>query len=236
MSQTLKKVDLDKELSHDEYHQRLKKAHLELLKLERKIMEKKIPVVIMFEGWDASGKGGAIKRLTQYLDPRGYVVHSVAAPTSDELAHHYLWRFWTKLPVCGRIAIFDRSWYGRVLVERIEGFAKAKEWGRSYKEINNFEEKLTNSGLVLLKFFIHISKAEQLKRFKERQGDKLKGWKLTDEDWRNRKKWSAYEKAVDDMLMKTDKKHANWHVVPGNDKKYARIVVAEKVIEALKKA
>lgn len=232
----LKNIDLAQKLAHDKYKKHLKKLQLELVQLQRKIVERKIPVIAMFEGWDASGKGGAIKRLTAYLDPRGLSAHAIAAPTSEELAHHYLWRFWRKLPRAGEIAIFDRSWYGRVLVERVEGFAKKKEWQRAYAEINEFEKQLTDNGVVLLKFFIHIGKDEQLKRFKEREKDKLKNWKLTDEDWRNRKKWKDYEAAVDAMLAKTNRKNAPWHVIPGNDKKYARVKVCETVIKALKKA
>jgi PPK2 family polyphosphate:nucleotide phosphotransferase len=231
----LSKVDLKKKLHHAEYDRRLKVAQEELLFLERKIIEKKVPVIIMFEGWDAAGKGGAIKRLVTYLDPRGYKVHSIGAPTPEALAHHYLWRFWRRMPAHGEIAIFDRSWYGRVLVERVEGFAEPSAWQRAYKEINDFESKLTADGTIILKFFLHISKAEQLKRFQERAKNKLKNWKLTDDDWRNRKKWNDYSAAIDDMLTRTDKKHCRWHVIPANDKKYARIAVAETVVAALKK-
>lgn len=232
----LSQVNLKAKLDHDAYHKHLKHLQLELVGLERQLIDKKIPVVVMFEGWDASGKGGAIKRFTQYLDPRGISAYSIAAPTPEEKAHHYLWRFWTKLPRHGELAIFDRSWYGRVLVERVEKFATKEEWRRAYREINEFERQLTDDGAVVLKFFIHISEKEQLHRFKEREESKLKNWKLTEEDWRNRKRWKKYEKAIDEMLTKTSTKNAPWHVIPGNDKKYARVEVCRIIDKALKAA
>ena len=232
----LSQVNLKATLPHDTYHKRLKHLQLELVGLERKLIDEKVPVIVMFEGWDASGKGGAIKRFTQYLDPRGISAYSIAAPTVEEKSHHYLWRFWTKMPRHGELAIFDRSWYGRVLVERVENFATKDEWRRAYREINELERQLTDDGAVVLKFFIHISEKEQLRRFKEREESKLKNWKLTEEDWRNRKRWQKYEKAIDDMLTKTSTKNAPWHVIPGNDKKYARVEVCRIIDKALKSA
>lgn len=191
------------------------------------------PVVMVFEGWDAAGKGGAIKRVTERLDPRGYVVYSIAAPRGDDATHHYLWRFWRRLPEAGQIAIFDRSWYGRVMVERIEGFCTEAEWKRAFREINQFERQLVDHGTILFKFWLHISKAEQLSRFEARAGDALKKWKLTDEDWRNREKWDAYEAAVNEMLLKTSTVTAPWTVVEGTSKWYARVKVLETLVNGL---
>jgi polyphosphate kinase 2 (PPK2 family) len=193
-------------------------------------------VGIIFEGWDASGKGGAIKRVTEKLDPRGYVVYSIAAPKGDDATHHYLWRFWRRLPECGQIAIFDRSWYGRVMVERIEGFCEEDEWKRAYREINQFERQLVDFGTILLKFWIHISKDEQLRRFESRSGDKLRSWKLTEEDWRNREKWDLYAQAVEDMILKTSTLSAPWTIVEGDSKDYARIKVLKTLVEQLSKS
>jgi len=187
--------------------------------------------VIVYEGWDAAGKGGNIRRLAQGLDPRGYEVIPVAAPTADELAHHYLWRFWRKLPKAGHIAVFDRSWYGRVLVERVEGFCTEEAWKRAYREINEFERQLVDFGTILLKFWIHISKEEQLRRFELRQDTPYKAWKLTSEDWRNREKWDVYAQAVDDMLLKTSTITAPWTVVEGNDKFSARVKTLKTIVD-----
>jgi AMP-polyphosphate phosphotransferase len=191
------------------------------------------PVIMLFEGWDAAGKGGAIKRVTERLDPRGYVVYSIAAPQGDDATHHYLWRFWRRLPEAGQIAIFDRTWYGRVMVERIEGFCTEPEWQRAYREINEFERQIVDFGIILFKFWLHISAEEQLRRFEERSGDALKKWKLTDEDWRNREKWGQYEAAVNDMLQKTSTVTAPWTVVEGNDKWYARTKVLKTLVDKL---
>src|SRR6185312_565070 len=192
------------------------------------------PVCAAFEGWDASGKGGAIKRLVAPMDPRHVRVVQFAAPTHDEKRHHFLWRFWPSLPGWGGMAIFDRTWYGRVLVERVEGFASEDEWTRAYDEINNFERGLSDEGTILIKFWLHISSEEQLKRFNRREKDPLKSWKLTDEDWRNREKRDAYEEAVEDMIARTSvDPHARWHLIPGDSKRYARVAVIETVIEEI---
>jgi polyphosphate kinase 2 (PPK2 family) len=191
------------------------------------------PVCVIFEGWDASGKGGAIKRLVYPMDPRHVRVSQFAAPTEDELRHHFLWRFWPALPGWGGMAIFDRSWYGRVLVERVEKFATKKEWKRSYKEIRNFEQGLTDEGTILVKFWMHLSDAEQLKRFESRAEEPLKQWKLTEEDWRNRSKRGEYEDAVEEMFEETSTDNAPWSIIPGENKRYARVAVIETVIQAM---
>lgn len=187
--------------------------------------KKKRSIILVFEGWDAAGKGGAIRRLTSRIDPRLYTVRSIAAPNEVERNRHYLWRFWTKLPGFGNIGIFDRSWYGRVLVERVEGFAKQEEWERSFGEIVNFEEDLTDSKAILIKFWLHISPEEQLNRFNARKDDPLKRWKLTEEDWRNREKWALYESAAEEAFSRTHKPNAPWHIIPANDKYFARTEV-----------
>lgn len=187
--------------------------------------KKKRSIILVFEGWDAAGKGGAIRRLTSRIDPRLYNVKSIAAPNEVERNRHYLWRFWTRLPAFGSIGIFDRSWYGRVLVERVEGFAKQEEWERSYGEIVNFEEDLADSGAILIKYWLHISPEEQLNRFNARKDDPLKRWKLTEEDWRNREKWPLYEEAAEEAFSKTHKPNAPWHIIPANDKYFARTEV-----------
>ena len=190
----------------------------------------------VFEGWDAGGKGGAIRRLTAALDARDYRVIPIAAPTDEERAHNYLWRFWRHLGRAGRVTIFDRTWYGRVLVERVEGFATEAEWRRAYTEINDFERQLTEFGIVLLKFWLHITPEEQLRRFEEREKIAYKRWKLTDEDWRNREKWDLYEPAVQEMVERTSTFDAPWTLVEGNCKRFARLKVLRTVSEALEKA
>lgn len=229
----LQGIDLSKTIGHDEYKKKKKDLQKRLLTLQNKMYLKRVPVVLAFEGWDAGGKGGAIKRLTQAMDPRGYEVVPVAAPNDIEKAHHYLWRFWDKIPKAGHMAIFDRTWYGRVLVERIEGFAAEEEWSRAYSEINNMEEQFVNAGYIVLKFWIHIDKEEQERRFHERENTPEKQWKITEEDWRNRAKWDEYEKAVDEMIVRTSTADAPWIVVEGNSKYYARIKVLETVVNAL---
>ncbi|MCP3141200.1 polyphosphate kinase 2 family protein [Pyxidicoccus xibeiensis] len=189
--------------------------------------------VLVFEGWDASGKGGAIRRLTSLMDPRGYKVWPIAAPSEEERRHHYLWRFWRKTPGTGELCIFDRSWYGRVLVERVEGFARPAEWRRAYDEINAFERMLTDDGVRMAKFFIHIDKKTQLQRFRAREKDPLKQYKLGPEDWRNRERWRKYEGAIQEMLDRTHRPDAPWHVVPGNDKRYSRLEVLRRCAELL---
>ncbi|MGB5596815.1 MAG: polyphosphate:AMP phosphotransferase [Crocosphaera sp.] len=229
----LSKIDLGLHLSKDDYKQRLGEAQVKLRQLQLQIFQKNIPVLVLFEGWDAAGKGGAIKRLTDTLDPRSYKVHAFAAPTSEAKQYQYLWRFWRHIPREGSIGIFDRSWYGRVLVERIEGFASELDWRQSYKEINEFEAQLTTGGYVLVKFWLHISFEEQLKRFENRQDNPFKSYKLTDEDWRNREKWPLYYVAVNQMVARTSTPSAPWTIVPGNDKYYARVHVLETVINAV---
>jgi polyphosphate:AMP phosphotransferase len=228
-------VELNKSYTKEEYKERLKELQKKLSILHSKLYKKRVPVVLAFEGWDAGGKGGAIKRLTQALDPRGYVVNPVASPNDIEKNHHYLWRFWNNMPKDGHIAIFDRSWYGRVMVERLEGFCTTDEWKRAYKEMNDMEANLTNHGAIVIKFWMQIDKDEQERRFKERMENPDKQWKITEEDWRNRAKWDQYEKAVDEMLLRTSTSYAPWVVVEANDKYYARIKVLETVVNALEK-
>ncbi|MDD7645819.1 MAG: polyphosphate:AMP phosphotransferase [Ruminococcus bromii] len=226
-------IDLSKTLTKEQYQKQLKELQKKLSRLHGELYQRRIPVVLAFEGWDAGGKGGAIKRLTQALDPRGYEVHPVSAPNDLEKSHHYLWRFWTAVPKAGHIAIFDRSWYGRVMVERLEGFCSEDEWRRAYKEINNMEECWANSGCIVLKFWMQIDKDEQERRFTERQQNPDKQWKITDEDWRNRAKWDQYEVAVDEMLVRTSTTYAPWIIVEANNKYYARIKVLKTVVDAI---
>ena len=221
-------------VSPEEYPERLKAAQKELSKLHNRLYMKKIPMLICFEGWDAAGKGGAIKRIASALDPRGYEAVPVSAPDKTELNHHYLWRFWKHVPKSGHIAIFDRTWYGRVMVEKIEGFTPVSRCNEAFAEINEFERELTDSGAIVLKFWLQIDKDEQLRRFTDRQNTPEKQWKITDEDWRNREKWELYEKAVDEMIEKTSTAYAPWTVVAANDKLYARLKVLETVIAAIK--
>jgi len=191
------------------------------------------PVLVLFEGWDASGKGGTIKRLVAPLDPRHVRVCQFAAPTSDEKRHHFLWRFWPKLPGWGGMTVFDRSWYGRVLVERVEGYASEEDWTRGYREIRDFERSLAAEGTIIIKLWMHISSEEQLDRFEKRRDNPLKSWKLTDEDWVNREKRPAYEEAVEQMLSETDTPEAPWTVVPAESKRYGRVAVIEAVIKRI---
>ena len=229
-------VDPNKEMSKEEYKKKLEELQTKLSELHNQLYRYRIPVVLAFEGWDAGGKGGAIKRLTRALDPRGYAVNPVASPNDVEKVHHYLWRFWTRMPKAGHIAIFDRSWYGRVMVERIEGFCTEEEWKRAYREMNEMEAELAHAGSIVIKFWLHIDKDEQERRFKERQENPAKQWKITDEDWRNRAKWDEYEKAVDEMLVRTSTLYAPWVVVEGNNKYYARIKVLQTVVDAIEKS
>jgi polyphosphate kinase 2 (PPK2 family) len=230
----LDKLNLDEKIeSKHEYEDLLESYQFKLLKLQRKCTEKGIAVVIAYEGLDAAGKGGNIKRLTEALDPRGYEVHPIGAPTETEKAHHWLRRFWLRLPMRGRFGIFDRTWYGRVLVERVEKFAKKSEWMLAYREINDFERTLSDDGLIIVKFWIHISKKVQLERFKTRENDPWKNWKLTDEDWRNREKWDAYIEALEEMFAKTDSEYAPWTIIEGNWKWYARIKALKTVVNQI---
>lgn len=232
----LQGIDLTLSLEPEEYKKKRKELQKRLSILHNRMYLQRVPVILAFEGWDAGGKGGAIKRITQCMDPRGYEVVPVAAPNDIERAHHYLWRFWEKFPKDGHMAIFDRTWYGRVMVERIEGFATEQEWKRAYSEINNMEAHLVKSGAVVLKFWLHIDKDEQEKRFRQRQETPEKQWKITEEDWRNRAKWEDYEKALDDMIVRTSTGAAPWHIIEANDKLYARIRILEIVVEALERA
>ncbi len=226
-------VDLSKNLTREEYKEQIDDLQKRLEMLHSEIYRRRIPVVLGFEGWDAGGKGGAIKRLTSHLDPRGYQVCPTAAPNDIEKKHHYMWRFWNHVPKAGHIAIFDRTWYGRVMVERIEGLCSDEEWKRAYQEINEMEAHMANAGAVVLKFWLQIDKDEQERRFKERMDNPEKQWKITDEDWRNREKWDQYEQAVNEMLVRTSTTYAPWIVVEGNCKYYARVKVLRTVVEAL---
>lgn len=226
--------DLDhKSIEEEDYKPKLKEAQIKLLEHQLELAGSKNSLIIVFEGPDAAGKGGAIKRITERLDPRLIRVHSIVKPTHEEYQHHYLWRFWKKLPTYRQIAIFDRSWYGRVLVERVESFATEKEWKRAYQEINEFERLLIDDGAIIVKFYLQISKDEQLFRFKRREGDPMKHWKITDEDWRNRKKWDQHNAAAEDMFEKTSTEHAPWNVIAANYKWHARIKTVRTVVEAL---
>jgi AMP-polyphosphate phosphotransferase len=235
----LDELDLSLKLSRNEEARALERGWLRLTQLRLTlgglIGEQGIgpPVCVLFEGWDASGKGGSIKRLVTKMDPRHVRVVQFAAPTPDEKRHHFLWRFWPSLPGWGGMAIFDRSWYGRVLVERVEALATREQWLRAYDEIIAYEGSLAAEGTILIKFWLHISDAEQQRRFKRRQKDPLKSWKLTDEDWRNREKRGEYVEAVEDMVARTDQPHAPWHLVPADSKRYARVKVLETVIERI---
>ena len=232
----LDELDLTLSLSKQEEAERLKVAQKRLaalrLTLGGKLGNSALgpPLCVLFEGWDASGKGGAINRLVAPLDLRHVRVAQFSAPTPDEKRHHYLWRFWPSLPGWGGMAVFDRTWYGRVLVERVEGFASEDEWGRAYDEILEFERSLVAEGMIIVKFWMHISDEEQLRRFERRQATPLKRWKLTDEDWRNREKRHAYVEAVEEMLARTDHDGGRWHLVEGDSKRWTRVKVIETVI------
>ena len=228
-------VDLTQKLTSDESRQDLRRYQIQLRELAFQLYKQKRSLVVVYEGWDAAGKGGNIKRVTEILDPRGYEVHAIAAPTGEETTHHYLWRFWHRLqpPDEKQILIFDRSWYGRVMVERIEGFCTEAEWKRAYREINAFERQLVDFGTTIVKFWIHIDKDEQLRRFHERQQTPHKQWKLTDEDLRNREKWDQYEAAVEEMLLKTSTLTAPWTIIAGNDKRFARVQALRTLVDAL---
>ena len=229
-------IPLDKSLTDEEYRKKLSDLQHELSDLHNKIYHAKVPVIIAYEGWDAAGKGGNIKRIAAALDPRGYEVQPIASPEPHEKARHYLWRFWNRLPKDGHITIFDRTWYGRVMVERLEGFCSENDWKRAYNEINEFEDELRKWGAVLIKFWVQIDKDTQLARFTERQNTPEKQWKITDEDWRNREKWDLYETAVNEMIEKTSTEYAPWHILESNDKHYARIKALKTIISEINKA
>ncbi len=232
----LDRVDLEKSLTGEQYARRLESAQGRLGRLVRAAFEKKRSTVVVFEGWDASGKGGNIRRITAAMDPRTYRVISVAGPTDEEKAHHYLWRFWRHAPRAGYVTLYDRSWYGRVLVERVEGFARPDEWSRAYLEINDFEHQLASHGVVLAKFWLHLDAKEQLRRFRERETVAWKRHKIGPEDWRNREKWDRYEEAVSDMVARTSTAEAPWTLVGANDKRRARVRVVESLCSRLERA
>jgi AMP-polyphosphate phosphotransferase len=231
----LEKIDLNKKLSNQEYTKELNPLQMQLLALEHELYLKQRCLIVVFEGWDAAGKGGGIKRLTERLDSRGYEVYPIAAPAGEDKTHHYLWRFWRRLkpPSEKQVQIFDRSWYGRVMVERVEGFCSEEAWKRAYREINDFEGQLVSSGFIMAKFWLQISQEEQLARFKEREANPTKSWKLTPEDWRNRDKWPQYNQALTDMLLKNSTLIAPWTVVEANDKYYARIKILRTLVDLL---
>lgn len=231
--QILDQLDQTKSVEDDEYKEKLRDYQMCLLGLQHKLATSKHSLVLVFEGPDASGKGGAVKRIVEKLDPRRIRVHSTVKPTSEEYSHHYLWRFWTKLPPFGEMAIFDRSWYGRVLVERVEGFASKEEWKCAYQEINDFERTLTENRYLVMKFYLHVTKSEQLDRFKKREADPAKAWKINEEDWRNREKWGEHNEAAEDMFALTASKAAPWHVIAANYKWRARLKVLKAVCEHL---
>jgi polyphosphate kinase 2 (PPK2 family) len=233
----LEKLQLDRQLSQQEYERRLLTGQLQLRELAFQLYSRKRSLVVVYEGWDAAGKGGNIRRVTEQLDPRGYEVLSIAAPSGEDKTHHYLYRFWRRLkpPDEKQVMIFDRSWYGRVLVERVEGFCPEAAWKRAYREINDFERQLTEAGVIVAKFWIHISKEEQLRRFGQRADTPYKRWKLTDEDWRNREKWDQYTEAVEEMLLKTSTISAPWTVVEGDFKWWARVKCVETLVKTTAK-
>jgi len=229
-------LDMSLSLPQPEYKAALAEQQGRVALLQRKAKEKGISTVLVFEGWDAAGKGGAIRRLTQAIDARQGQVIPIAAPTDEEQAQHYMWRFWRQLGRAGRVTVFDRSWYGRVLVERVEGYASEDEWARAYGEIRDFEEQLVQHGWVVCKFWLHITKDEQLARFKSREDTPYKSWKLTEEDWRNREQWDAYEQAINEMVERTSTHTAPWTLVEANDKRHARVKVIETVADAMARA
>ncbi len=232
----LDQVDLGARLAEKRYWKRVGELQVRLRELHFKMYEEQVPVLAVFEGWDAAGKGGVIKRITETLEPRGYTVSSFSAPRGEEKTHHYLWRFWRALPRAGHLGIFDRSYYGRVLVERVEGFCSEAEWKRAFREINEFESHQASFGMVICKFWLHISREEQLRRFKDRERDPFRSHKLTAEDWRNRARWAEYAAAVEDMLARTSTPDAPWTVVPADDKYFARVTVLETLAAAVERS
>jgi polyphosphate kinase 2 (PPK2 family) len=231
----LDRLDQAQSVTEKEYRDQLRDHQLQILGLQRKLIASRHSVIVLFEGPDASGKGGAIKRMVEKLDPRTIRVYSIVKPSAEEYRHHYMWRFWNKIPPEGEIAIFDRSWYGRVLVERVEGFATREEWKRAYDEINAYEETLFHNGIIIVKFYLQISKLEQLERFKKREADPAKAWKINDEDWRNREKWETHNICAEDMFARTSTRHAPWNVVAANFKWHTRIRVLKTVCTRLEK-
>jgi polyphosphate:AMP phosphotransferase len=232
----LSRLDMTCTLTKAKARKSLERHQGRLNVLQRQAADRGLSTILVFEGWDASGKGGTIRRVTSALEARQYQVIPIAAPTDEERAHHYLWRFWRHLSRAGRVTIFDRSWYGRVLVERVEGFATEREWMRAYAEINQFENQLIQHGIVLVKYWLHVTQDEQLRRFRERETSPHKRWKLTDEDWRNRTKWDAYDAAVNDMIERTSTREAPWTLVESNDKSHARVKVLKTLCARLERA
>lgn len=229
----LRDIDLSAKVDDDKYKEKLKSLQKTLSEQQQILFKKQISMVLVFEGWDAAGKGGSIKRVTSCLDPRDYVVIPISSPNTLEASHHYLWRFWKEIPQNGKIVVFDRSWYGRVMVERVEGFCEENRWKMAYNEINEFEHELTENGIIVVKFWLHISPEEQLTRFKERENTPEKRWKITDEDWRNRKKWSEYEIAVNEMLKTTSTSFAPWNIIECNNKKYGRLKILKTITKII---
>jgi polyphosphate kinase 2 (PPK2 family) len=230
---SLDRVDLSADVTEEDYQERLAELEQRALVVQIRNFLRGGRAVVAFEGWDAAGKGGCIKRLTSEMDPRGYKVWPIAAPRDEDARHHWLWRFWRRLPEKGELAIFDRSWYGRVLVERVEGYARPREWERAYGEINAFERTLTADGVRLLKIFLHIDRKEQKRRFAERAKSAAKRYKLGPDDWRNRKRWPQYEEAVAEMLDRTHRPDAPWVLVAATSKRHARLEVLRTVIDLL---
>jgi len=234
MKSRLHRLDLDKQIREkSDYREKLRGLQLKLLHAQRLLQDTPKNLILVFEGPDAAGKGGVIKRMTERLDPRLVRVWSIVKPTEEEKKHHYLWRFWGKIPGSGETAIFDRSWYGRVLVERVEGFAKKEEWKRAYREINELERTLVDSGSIIMKFFLHITKSEQLRRFERRAADPYKHWKISEEDWRNRRKWNEHLEAAEEMFARTNSRIAPWNLIEGNYKWFARIKVMKLLVKRL---
>jgi polyphosphate kinase 2 (PPK2 family) len=230
---SLDAVDLTAEVGGDEYLERLAELQEKAFARQIRGFQKGERTVVAFEGWDAAGKGGCIKRLTALMDPRGYKVWPIAAPRDEDARHHWLWRFWRRLPEAGELTVFDRTWYGRVLVERVEGLARPEAWRRAYHEINAFERTLTADGVRLVKIFLHIDRAEQKRRFQEREEDPLKRYKIGPEDWRNRKRWPDYQRAIQELLDRTHRPDAPWVLVAANSKRHARLEVLRTVIAAM---
>ena len=232
----LDELDQAKSLDQEDYKKQLKHYQLDLLNMQLLLREQKKSIILIMEGPDAAGKGGAIKRVVERLDPRLVRVYSVIKPTPEEYMHHYMWRFWKKLPAYGEFAIFDRSWYGRVLVERVEGFCSVAEWNRAYGEIVETERLLAEDGAILIKLYLHITKDEQLTRFKRREADPYKHWKISEEDWRNRRHWNEHNEAAEDMFEKTNSEAAPWTVIPANYKWYARVKSVKTVCDRISRA
>jgi polyphosphate kinase 2 (PPK2 family) len=232
----LETLDLTRRLTPRAYAERIASAQLRLRALHFRMYDRQLPVLALFEGWDAAGKGGAIKRVTETLEPRGFTVSSFSAPRGEEKTHHYLWRFWRAMPRSGHLGIFDRSYYGRVLVERVEGFCSEDEWRRAYREINEFEAHQAGFGMVIVKFWLQISREEQLRRFRDRERDPFRSYKLTPDDWRNRARWSDYTAAVEEMVARTSTRDAPWTLVEADDKHYARVKVVKTLCAAVARA